>query len=108
MNQHDFDLLPSHEKSLMNIISSIKGECSMDAFGMEKACSIRFDHRNYPQLKAISNLSGNSLNIVANEVVRIGLGLIIENMDGADASMLSAESEKIFNEWMSDTMKEDR
>ena len=29
-------------------------------------------------------------------------------MDGADASMLSAESEKIFNEWMSDTMKEDR
>ena len=106
MNQHDFDLLPPHEKSLMNIISSIKGECSMDAIGMEKACSIRFDHRNYPQLKAISNLSGNSLNIVANEVVRIGLGLIIEKMSGEDASMLNAESEQIFNEWLADAMKE--
>ncbi|MGP5194467.1 hypothetical protein ACTXJO_12715, partial [Psychrobacter celer] len=57
-------------------------------------------------LKAISNLSGNSLNIVANEVVRIGLGVIIENMSGEDASMLNTESDQIFNEWLADAMKE--
>ena len=53
MNQHDFDLLPPHEKKSNEYNLINKGVSAVWMLSeMEKACSIRFDHRNYPQLKS--------------------------------------------------------
>jgi hypothetical protein len=106
MENFDFDSLPPHEQSLIKLIGSINGTCTMDAMGMEKACSIRFDHTNFPKLKAVSNLSGNSLNIIANEVVRVGFGTIMANMSDEEIKILLNEADSVMKEWQLESKKD--
>ena len=92
--------LPPHQRSLVNLISSVTGNCSMDVMAAEKSCTIRFSYETYPQMKAIADLSGNSLNTVANELVKVALGTMISNMSEEEIKTLSKAAEPIKNEML--------
>ena len=98
MTSFDFDALPPHEQSLLNLISSVNGTCEMDAMGIEKACSIRFGTATYPKIKAIADLSGNSLNIIVNELVQVAIGTLISNMNEEEIKTLIDASKVIEQE----------
>ena len=98
MTSFDFDALPPHEQSLLKLISSVNGTCEMDAMGIEKACSIRFGTDNYPKIKAIADLSGNSLNIIVNELVQVAIGTLISNMNEEEIKTLIDASKVIEQE----------
>lgn len=98
MTSFDFDALPPHEQSLLKLISSVNGTCEMDAMGIEKACSIRFGTATYPKIKAIADLSGNSLNIIVNELVQVAIGTLISNMNEEEIKTLIDASKVIEQE----------
>lgn len=98
MTSFDFDALPPHEQSLLKLISSVNGTCEMDAMGIEKACSIRFGTATYPKIKAIADLSGNSLNIIVNELVQVAIGTLISNMNEEEVKTLIDASKVIEQE----------
>lgn len=88
MDSFEFNRLPPHERSLHSLIASVNGKCEMDAKGIEKACSIRFGHTTYPKIQAIADLSGNSLNIIVNELAQVALGTLIANMSDEEIKTL--------------------
>ena len=98
MESFDYNSLPRHEQSLLKLISSVNGKCDMDAMGIEKACSIRFGHTTYPKIKAIADLSGNSLNIVVNELAEVALGTLIANMSEEEVKTLMDKADVIEQE----------
>ena len=98
MTSFDFDALPPHEQSLLKLISSVNGTCEMDAMGIDKACSIRFGTATYPKIKAIADLSGNSLNIIVNELVQVAIGTLISNMNEEEIKTLIDASKVIEQE----------
>ena len=98
MDSFEYNSLPPHERSLQNLIASVNGTCDMDSMGIEKACSIRFGTATYPRIKAIADLSGNSLNIVVNELVQVALGTLIENMSDEEIKTLIDTSSVIEQE----------
>ena len=51
-------------------------------------------------MKAIADLSGNSLNTVANELVKVALGTMISNMSEEEIKTLSKAAEPIKNEML--------
>ena len=53
-----------HEQSLMHLMSCVNGKYESDYMGLQKAQSIRFTYDTYPKVKALADMSGNSLNIV--------------------------------------------
>ena len=104
MESFDYNSLPPHEQSLLKLIASVNGKCDMDAMGIEKACSIRFGTTTYPKIKAIADLSGNSLNIVVNELVQVALGTLITNMSDEETKTLLDASNVIEQEMYSKAM----
>ena len=105
MDSFDYNSLPPHERSLHNLIASVNGKCDMDAMGIEKACSIRFGTTTYPKIKAIADLSGNSLNIVVNELVQVALGTLIANMSDEEIKTLIDTSSVIEQEMFAKAME---
>lgn len=95
MESFDYNSLPPHEQSLLKLIASVNGKCDMDAMGIEKACSIRF---------GIADLSGNSLNIVVNELVQVALGTLITNMSDEETKTLLDASNVIEQEMYAKAM----
>lgn len=96
----NYHTLAPHERSLFNLIASVSGNCSMDAMAADKTCTIRFSYETYPQMKAIADLSGNSLNTVANELVKVALGTMLSNMDEEEVKTLFKAAEPIKREML--------
>lgn len=94
-----FDERPEHEQRLMMLVSGIKGNYKTDYTGVEKAMSIRFSGGNYPKVKALSELSGNSLNVVVNDLVEVAYGVIMENASEESAADLFKAECLIREEW---------
>lgn len=105
MDSFEYNSLPPHERSLQNLIASVNGTCDMDAMGIEKACSIRFGTATYPKIKAIADLSGNSLNIVVNELVQVALGTLIANMSDEEIKTLIDASSVVEQEMFAKAME---
>jgi len=99
MNDY-YDNLEPHEQITQDLISSVNGTCKMDGFGMEKSVSVRYDYYNYPHLKAISNLSGNSINIIANRLVKLGLATMQAEMKPEEFEKLDKEAKAVFDAWL--------
>ena len=87
----EYNAMPQHEKSLADLVSSVSGQCSKDVVAADKSCTIRLTYQTYPQVKAIVDLSGNSLNTVVNDMLIVALGYIKEEMgEEALKSLLEA------------------
>ena len=48
----------------MHLMSCVNSKYESDYMGLQKAQSIRFTYDTYPKVKALADMSGNSLNIV--------------------------------------------
>lgn len=73
--------IPPHQRSLVDLVESITGNCSKDIISADKVCTVRLNYDTYPQVKAIVDLSGNSLNTVVNELLTVALAAVVSNMD---------------------------
>lgn len=95
-----YHALAPHERSLFKLIESVSGNASMDTIAADKTCTIRFSYETYPQMKAIADLSGNSLNTVANELVKVALGTMLLNMNEEETKGLLEAAEPIKREML--------
>ena len=82
----DYYSIPPHERSLKRIVDSMREDPPVQTSGLEKTSTIRFNDQTYPRIKAIANISGNSLNSVVNELVQIAVGEVISNMNDEEVS----------------------
>ena len=108
MTSFDFDALPPHEQSLLKLISSVNGTCEMDAMGIEKACSIRFGTATYPKIKAIADLSGNSMNLVINDLIEVAYGVIMENATEESSDKLFETECLVREDWTNESLKKEQ
>ena len=76
----NYEKIPPHQRSLVDLVESISGRCSKDIVAADKVCTVRLTYETYPQVKAIVDLSGNSLNTVVNELLTVALAAVISNM----------------------------
>lgn len=106
--QIDWEDHSDHEQRLMMLISGIKGNYKTDYMGMEKAMSVRLSAMNYPKVKALSNLSGNSLNLIINDLVEVAYGVIIDNASDESAQELLNAENLARAEWVQDSKKEQK
>ena len=104
----DIDDRKNYEQRLMMLVSGINGTYKTDYFGMEKAMSIRFNSANYPRVKALADLSGNSLNSVVNDLVEVAYGMIMENSTEENSDKLFKRECLIREEWTNDYQKKDK
>lgn len=98
----EFDDRSNSEQRLLMLIGGINGKYKSDYHGMEKAQSIRFSSTNYPRVKALSDLSGNSINSVVNDLVEVAYGVIQQNADDASSQKLSDAVSSAWQEWIAD------
>lgn len=97
----EFAERPEHEQRLMLLLAGINGNYKTDYTGVEKAMSIRFSGANYPKVKALSELSGNSLNVVVNDLVEVAYGVLMANASEESADTLFKTECLIRDEWFS-------
>lgn len=98
-NPIEFDERPSHEQRLMMLVGCINGSYKTDYMGMERAISIRLNYANYPRVKALADLSGNSMNLIINDLVEVAYGVIMENASETDGNKLFQTECLIREEW---------
>lgn len=96
----DYDDYLPHEQSLLHLMSCVNGKYSSDYFGVQKAQSIRFTVSTYPKVKALADMSGNSINIIANELINLGYGVLMENLNDKARDRLFEEECRIREEWL--------
>lgn len=96
----DYDDYLPHEQSLLHLMSCVNGKYSSDYFGVQKAQSIRFHAGTYPKVKALADMSGNSINIIVNELVTLAYGVVMENLGEKAGDKLFAEECRIRKEWL--------
>lgn len=105
----DFEQRPPHEQRLLMLIGGVAGKYKTDYMGMERPLSIRLNCKTYPMVKALSNLSTNSMNLVINDLIEVAYGVMLENMAEEEAKVLIAEQNKINDEWIAEyQVKEDK
>lgn len=104
----DFDDRPEYEQRLMMLIGGITGNYKTDYMGMEKAMSVRFNASNYPKVKALSDLSGNSINLVVNDLIEVAYGVIMENASDESGEQLFRTECSIREEWANEYQKKDK
>ena len=102
-----FDELPEHKKRLVTFVDSLRGDCDFSYLGMEKAMSIRLDASNYPKVKAMANISNNSLNVIINDLLGIALGYVNENLSDEDSAKLNNEQSIVWAEWLEEVKKKE-
>ena len=102
-----FDELPEHKKRLVTFVDSLRGDCDVSHFGMEKAMSIRLDSSNYPKIKAMANISNNSLNVIINDLLGVALGYVDENLSDEDLTRLNNEQSIVWAEWLEEVKKKE-
>lgn len=91
----NYEKIPPHQRTLVDLVESISGKCSKDIVAADKACTIRLHYNTYPKVKAIVDLSGNSLNTVVNELLTVALAAVVSNMDEEPLKVLLAAAEPI-------------
>lgn len=96
----EFDDRPAYEQRLMMLIGGVSGKYKTEYVGMERAMSIRLNAKSYPMVKALSNLSDNSMNTVINDLIEVAFGVMVENMKESDSDVLFEEQSKVMAEWM--------
>ena len=101
----NYDATPPHERSLNRIIDSMREDPPIQTSGLEKTSTIRFNDQTYPRIKAIANLSGNSLNSIVNELVQVAIGVVISNMGDEEVKRFNKESVAVLDEWVEDVNK---
>lgn len=95
----EFDERAPHEKRLMMLIGGITGNYKSDYFGMEKAMSVRLNSSNYPRVKALADLSGNSMNLVINDLIDVAYGVVMENASEESSDKLFETECSIREDW---------
>lgn len=95
----DFEERAPHEQRLMMLIGGINGNYKSDYMGMEKAMSVRLNANNYPRVKALSDLSGNSMNLVINDLIEVAYGVIMENASEESGDKLFETECSVRDEW---------
>lgn len=95
----EFDERSPHEKRLLMLIGGIEGNYKSDYHGMEKAMSVRLNHGNYPRVKALADLSGNSMNLVINDLIEVAYGAIMENASEESGDKLFETECLVREEW---------
>lgn len=95
------DFLP-HEQSLLHLMACVNGNYKSDYIGMEKSHSIRFTGDTYPKVKALAEMSGNSVNIIVNDLVKLAYGVVMENLPEKDGEKLYSEECRIRGEWLNE------
>ena len=101
----DYYAIPPHERSLKRIVDSMREDPPQQTSGLERTSTIRFNDQTYPRIKAIANLSGNSLNSVVNELVQVAIGVVISNMGDEEVKRFNKESVAVLDEWVEDVNK---
>lgn len=96
----DFDDRKRYEQKMLMLIGGVNGNYKTDYMGMERALSVRLNCLTYPKVKALSNLSGNSMNLVINDLIEVAYGVMIENMSDSDSDKLYAEERRVTKDWM--------
>ena len=100
-----FEERPQHEQRLMMLIGGITGNYKSDYMGMEKAMSVRLNANNYPRVKALADLSGNSMNLVINDLIEVAYGAIMENAKEENSDTLFNAECLIREEWTNEHLK---
>lgn len=103
-----FEERPQHEQRLMMLIGGITGNYKSDYMGMEKAMSVRLNANNYPRVKALSDLSGNSMNLVINDLIEVAYGAIMENATEESSDTLFNTECLIREEWTNEYTKKEQ
>ena len=84
------------------LIGGISGEYKTGYIGMERPMSIRLNVKTYPMVKALSNLSRNSMNLVINDLIEVACGVMLENMKESERDLFLKEVAEIGQEWMAE------
>lgn len=98
----DYDDFLPHEQSLLHLMSCVNGKYKSDYWGVQKTQSIRFTTDTYPKIKALADMSGNSINVIVNDLVKLAYGVVMENLGEKDSDILFAEECRIRKEWLDD------
>ena len=91
-----------HEQSLMHLMSCVNGKYESDYMGLQKAQSIRFTYDTYPKVKALADMSCNSLNIIVNDLVKLAYGVLMDNLSNEDSDKLFNKECLVRKEWLSE------
>jgi hypothetical protein len=104
----EFFDLSEHEQLLLKLISGANGNYqTLEGIGASKGVTVRFNSITYPKIKALADLSGNSLNSVVNDLVEVAFGIMIDNMSEDTASKLfEAERAVLSDVWGTPQSKE--
>lgn len=85
----EFMDLSDHEQLLLKLIGGATGNYhTSEGIGASKGVTVRFNTVTYPKIKALADLSGNSLNSVVNDLVEVAYGVMIDNMKNETAETL--------------------
>ncbi len=95
----EYEAAKPHEQSLIHLMSCVNGKYESDYMGLQKAQSIRFTYDTYPKVKALADMSGNSLNIIVNDLVKLAYGVLMENLSDEDSDKLFQKESVIRQEW---------
>lgn len=90
-----YEKMKPHERSLVDLVESISGQCSKDIIAVDKSCTIRLNYDVYPTVKAMVDLSGNSLNTVVNELLTVSLAAVVSNLNKEQLKALNDAAEPI-------------
>lgn len=96
-----FDYSP-HEQSLLHLMSCVNGSYKSDYLGMHKTNSIRFTVETYPMVKALAEMSGNSINIIVNQMIKVAHGVLGENLKPEELEELQQKESEIYRDWMNE------
>ena len=88
------------EQKLLMLMGGVSSKYKADYFGMEKSQSIRFTSSSYPKVKALAELSGNSVNTIVNDMIEVAFGAIMENLSEEDSDKLFNKECLIREEWL--------
>lgn len=95
----EFMDLSEHEQLLLKLIGGATGDYqTSDGIGASKGVTVRFNSITYPKIKALADLSGNSLNSVVNDLVEVAYGVMIDNMKDETVQILNQAEAVVLGE----------
>lgn len=100
MTPEEYFALPSHERSLYSLISSLNGDRKYEPGEHEHSMSIRLDMFNYPRIKTISEYSGKSFNRIINDMLDVGYATMLSSMSEEDVNHLKAHVITTTHHWL--------
>lgn len=101
--------LSEHEQLLLKLISGATGDYqTSDGIGASKGVTVRFNSITYPKIKALADLSGNSLNSVVNDLVEVAYGVMLDNMKDETVQILNQAESVVLGEVWGNVHKEQK